>query len=321
MMSEIPAGFRCVVAATDFSVESERALAWAARLAALRGAELRLVHAVALGEGNEPLLPVDGRVEADLLDAARERLAELAAPLRHQVRAVTYEAVIGPAPHAILQEAAAHQAEMLVVGTRGLRGWRHVVLGSTAQRVIAGAACPVLAVHGEDPLPPERSWRALGASDGSADAAQAIRAAARLIVPLTELVLLRAFEPPPVFYVGAGALGTNQIILEARQTAEQGLQEEARALAAEGIDARPQLRDGFPPEVIVTAASELHADLIVLGSRGHGGIAHLLLGSTAERVAQRATVPVLVVPRRATPALRHADEAMAIVGAPTDEQC
>jgi nucleotide-binding universal stress UspA family protein len=81
------------------------------------------------------------------------------------------------------------------------------------------------------------------------------------------------------------------------------------------------LRDGYPPEVITEAVADLQADVVVLGTRGRGGVLHLPLGSTAERVAQRAPAPVMIVPRRAAPHLGEAAEALAIVGAAADEEC
>jgi nucleotide-binding universal stress UspA family protein len=99
------------------------------------------------------------------------------------------------------------------------------------------------------------------------------------------------------------------------------LAEEASRLRGEGIDVRPMLREGYPPDEIVGAATTLPADLVVMGSRGHGGVKHLLLGSTAARVVQRAHTPVLVVSRHAQQALEEMRGALAIVGAPFDEQC
>jgi nucleotide-binding universal stress UspA family protein len=319
-----PVRFRCIVAAVDFSPESERALAWAERLAVARGAELRLVHALAWDEAPDVVAVFDRSMLEDLIADARNRLSALAAGLRERrVRSVDYEVKLGPAPRVILEEAAAHHAELVVVGTRGLRGWRHLVLGSTAERVISRASCPVLAVHGADAMPPERPWRLLAATDGSPEAAQAVRAAALLFAPegAAEIVLLRAFEPPPVFYPAGGELAIYQVAAGARGLAVERLMQEARALAAEGIEVRPLLRDGLAPEVIVDAVVELRADLVVLGSRGLGAVAQALLGSTAERVAQCAAAPVLVVPRRAGPALEEADEALALVGAPVDQEC
>src|SRR5206468_779697 len=61
------------------------------------------------------------------------------------------------------------------------------------------------------------------------------------------------------------------------------------------LNAQPALRVGNPYEEIVSAAKEMGADLIVIGSHGHGGLGRLLLGSTAERVLQYAPCAVLVV--------------------------
>jgi universal stress protein A len=72
-------------------------------------------------------------------------------------------------------------------------------------------------------------------------------------------------------------------------------------ILAGGLEAQPILRVGNPYEEIVSAAQELGADLIVIGSHGYPGFARLLLGSTAERVVQYAPCAVLVV----TDALRR----------------
>jgi nucleotide-binding universal stress UspA family protein len=66
-------------------------------------------------------------------------------------------------------------------------------------------------------------------------------------------------------------------------------------ILAKGLNAQPALRVGNPYEEIVSAAKEMGADLIVIGSHGHGGLGRLLLGSTAERVLQYAPCAVLVV--------------------------
>jgi nucleotide-binding universal stress UspA family protein len=291
-----------IIAAVDFSAESEHALTWAARLAAQRDCELRLIHAVAWSFTADLLVTLGDVAEAQLIDEARARLEKLAEPLRARVRSVVHDAVLGPATRVILDQAAAHHADLLVLGTRGLRGWPHLLLGSTAERVISAARCPVLAVHGHDampPEPPERPWRLLAATDGSPEAAAAIRAAVAVLAPAaTEISLLRAFEASPLFYPGIDGISAHEVFEAARDAVEDELDVDTRALAGEGIHARALLRDGFAPDVIVAAASEMNADLVVMGTRGRGGLSHLLMGSTAERVAQRAAVPVLVVPRR-----------------------
>jgi nucleotide-binding universal stress UspA family protein len=306
--------FRCVVAAIDFSPESERALSWARHLASQRDAELLLVHAVAWPAAADPLV-VGDELSRELLAAARHRLEEMQATLLGQVRAVSCVVSEGPAVKVILETARAHRADLVVVGTRGLTGWKHVLLGSTAHRVIAKSDCPVLAVHRADPLPTEGGWRLLATTDGSAEAMAAVHAGLRLVgASATKVVLLRALEPAPAAYPATAELFSYRWLAESRRIAEENLESAARTLAAGPLEVATLLRDGFPPEVIVREAKR--SDLVVMGTRG-GGLGHLFLGSTAERVTQRATVPVLVVPHAGT----AVDDAQPIVGAVVDEQC
>jgi nucleotide-binding universal stress UspA family protein len=67
-------------------------------------------------------------------------------------------------------------------------------------------------------------------------------------------------------------------------------------LNRDNIPCRRQLRDGSPVEVLLRAAEEEDADLIVVGSRGLGGYPELLLGSTSTQVAQNSQRPVTIVP-------------------------
>ena len=84
-----------------------------------------------------------------------------------------------------------------------------------------------------------------------------------------------------------------QLLEEMRARAKEQLQQAQAALA--GIPCRTELREGRPHEVILAVAQEVSAGLIVLGTAGHTGLAHALLGSVAERVVRLATCPVLTV--------------------------
>ncbi len=74
------------------------------------------------------------------------------------------------------------------------------------------------------------------------------------------------------------------------------LQDEADKLQNSGIDAESLLVQGSAVEVILDEASKLKADLIVVGSHGHGAVYHLMVGSVTEGVLHRSSCPVLVVP-------------------------
>ena len=69
----------------------------------------------------------------------------------------------------------------------------------------------------------------------------------------------------------------------------------AEPLRQRGLEVEILVREGYPATVIEDEARSIGADLIVIGTRGQGGIKHLLLGSVAERVVQKAPCPVLTV--------------------------
>jgi nucleotide-binding universal stress UspA family protein len=109
-----------------------------------------------------------------------------------------------------------------------------------------------------------------------------------------EIDLLHSYEIPPLDTLyGVGFPGS--LDDELRRAAKTQLSELAHHVASEGIHVREHVVRDPPAEAIVEHAEKLGADLIVMGSRGRSGLAHVLLGSVAERTIQRAPCPVLAV--------------------------
>ena len=87
--------------------------------------------------------------------------------------------------------------------------------------------------------------------------------------------------------------------LEAEQRVENArLKELAKQTEARGINCDFSVRFGLPADEILSAAAEHGADLMVMGSHGHGALYHLFTGSVVTGVLKRTTCPVLVVPLR-----------------------
>lgn len=76
------------------------------------------------------------------------------------------------------------------------------------------------------------------------------------------------------------------------------IQEKALELEASGIDVTPLLIQGATTETILSKASQLHADLIVIGSHGHSSLYKTLVGSVSEGIIRQASCPVVVVPAK-----------------------
>ena len=275
-----------VIVGLDASPDSERALDWAAAEAARRGLELHLVHALVTGLSE--LLTTD-RIEHERRHAADRLLTEARA---HVVNAypvgVSTEMVDRPAVPALLDATGA--AALVVLGARGHGPIQGLLLGSVTRHVSQYARCPVVVVR--EPADP-RQRRIMVGVDGSPSSDDALgfamEHAARCEAPLVAKYGWHERD------FGAAAPATWSRIGDRIAAGERMLEEilapwrakyPAVEVSAEAIPVHParMLADG----------SE-HAGLVVVGSRGRGEFAGLLLGSVSQEVLQHARCPVAVV--------------------------
>jgi nucleotide-binding universal stress UspA family protein len=133
--------------------------------------------------------------------------------------------------------------------------------------------------------------------DGSECARAALQFAAReAALREARLLIVCAWEIPPAVYGGGFAPALDQPTLDAFRDGVETVVHEAVATAKEmqsTIECEGKAVQGQPAEVLLQEARE--ADLIVVGNRGHGGFASLLLGSVSHQVVQHAPCPVTVV--------------------------
>jgi len=146
------ARFRKILVPIDFSKHSEAALTLAIELAREGGGSVHLFHAYELPAaiGMSYGIAIPQAVWDGVQEAARQRLDECFARVRAAGLSGASHLAAGPAADAITQAAAAEKADLIVMGTRGLTGLKHVLLGSVAERVLRTAPCPVLTLKSED---------------------------------------------------------------------------------------------------------------------------------------------------------------------------
>jgi len=144
--------------------------------------------------------------------------------------------------------------------------------------------------------------------DGSAGARSALEFAAReAAVHSARLRVVCAWQTPYGALVGGFVPPP-----DFRETLERGADETARRAAEIASQLEPSIYveheaiEGYPAEVLVDEARE--AALVVVGSRGHGGFASMLLGSVSHEVAQHASCPVVIVPKVLTEELIVSEE-------------
>ena len=111
----------------------------------------------------------------------------------------------------------------------------------------------------------------------------------------SRIILLHAYHLPVEFQQLEGAYLPPDFWASVRSEAEQQLGEHAETLRAGGLAVETAVCEGYAATVIIEEAARLDADLIVIGTHGLSGLKHLLLGSIAERVVQKAPCPVLTV--------------------------
>ncbi len=151
-----------IFVATDFSETARMALDRACEIATKHGAKVVLVHALA-GQavslmGPDPvLLPLD--IDAQNRAASCKKLEVLAQDIRGLGLDTDIRLVTGRPGPQIVEAATEDRADLIVLGTRGLSGFRHALLGSTAEDVVRRARCPVLTVRlgNRDALSPART--------------------------------------------------------------------------------------------------------------------------------------------------------------------
>ncbi len=115
----------------------------------------------------------------------------------------------------------------------------------------------------------------------------------------SRLVLLHVYHLPVEFQQLEGAYLPPDFWSTVKSEAQQTLARYAEGLRSRNVEVEAVVREGYPASVIVEEAEERGADLIVIGTRGLSGLKHLLLGSIAERVVQKAPCAVLTVKPRA----------------------
>ncbi len=285
-----------VLVGVDGSASGLAALDWAAQEAHLRGAGLTLVHAYPaswVGISPEYFLMSDpaGPTVPRFVEEARTRVTVAHPELRVDVRTVA-----DPPAHALVTLSA--DAALVVVGAHGRSALGRLLLGSVSQHVATHAHCPSVVVRGpsRDPALPV----AVGLDDSDTARAALVVALDEAALRGVPLLVVHSWQEPP--HASYGAWAPPAGLEEGMRTAAERFVEEALAACPDthpDLDVRARVVKGHPVSALLTAANQ--AQLLVVGSHGHGAFPGMSFGSVATAALHEAECPVLVVPRRAQP--------------------
>jgi nucleotide-binding universal stress UspA family protein len=238
-----------------------------------------------------PVLTEDERA------TARQQVLEFIGGERDDTRIVIES---GEATRGILTAASTLPADLIVIGTHGIGGFEHLLLGSVTEKVLRRTACPVLTVppraRSTSRLPFRRVLCPVDFSDSSLAALELALSLAR--EGDAELTILHVFEQS----ADEEPLANRPIVApEYRRELEAEFTARLHALVPQNVgdSCRLQARTGHGKAYreILGVATEDQADLIVMGVHGRNALDVMLFGSTTNQVVRRATCPVLTLRR------------------------
>jgi nucleotide-binding universal stress UspA family protein len=282
---------RPVVVGFDGSGTARSAVHYGAREALRRGCGLRIVHAFGWPVIGPPFhAPYDQHDQGP-----RAAMLALLAQTAHDVRAdhpslsVTTRLIDG-SPGGVLVDVS-RDAQLLVVGHRGLGGFAGLLVGSVAAQASEHARCPIVVVRGD--YPPDGAPVVLG-TDGSPGANRAAEIAfAQAQLRDVELILAH-HQPARRSSAGATATGDPRFWATVGDPAAGALGVGARY---PDVKYRTEVVPGDSvASALITLVRRTSAGLLVVGSRGLGGFRGLVMGSTSRNVIEHAPCPVMVVP-------------------------
>jgi nucleotide-binding universal stress UspA family protein len=226
-------------------------------------------------------------------EARRDLDAILVRALAGRAEDVERRAVCGAATAALLEASA--DASLVVVGARGMGGFKGLLVGSVSREVLNRSQAPVavvpeLAVDTDGPV--------VVGVDGSATSRQALAwALDEARTRHCRLVAVHAWQIAAIGDVYATAhLAADAL----REGAERLLERELEQADTTGVTVEARLEEGSAAAALVEASTT--AAVVVVGSRGHRPLTGLLLGSVSDQVSHHARSTVVVVPPSATPA-------------------
>lgn len=285
-----------IVVGVDFSDDSEIAAQEALAVARRTGAEVVLAHVGMVVDAGRSMVSVGHQAEWEKLARAqlvadRVRLEEMRTRLSGQGPEVSHLFIDGIADTGLVDAATSIGAAMIAVGTHGHTGFKRLLMGSVAERVVRLFDGAVLVARpGAKDVGGYR--RILVPTDFSAWAEDALKMALVLAGHDARIDVLHAWQIPVIAAEVAVPLGDQKATIAA--SGEKLLAENQR----EGVSLTFDQVQMSPPRAILKHLDDGDYDLVVMGSHGRRGLRRLILGSVAEQTVRHSPVSTIVVHRK-----------------------
>jgi nucleotide-binding universal stress UspA family protein len=296
--------FKQVLCPIDLSETSVRSLTYAAAFTRWYHGRLTILH---IAPTFDPMQVHNGTLDAPVrivYPMSREEVQGAMRQVLHEAAPETSDAdVVAEAADdvagAVVDQAVARSADLLVMGTHGRSGFDRLLLGSVTEEVLHKAPCPVLTVppHAPAKAPPHVAFKQiLCAVDFSAASLQALgfaldlaRQANGCVTVMHVIEWLAEHEPRTMAHFN---------VPEFRRSLKDEAHEHLRKVVAEArasCEVEDIVGTGRAHREILETAKARNSDLIIMGAQGRGGLGLALFGSTTQQVVRGAECPVLTV--------------------------
>ncbi|WP_428263557.1 universal stress protein [Haliangium sp.] len=292
-----------ILVGVDLSDESHTAVNHAIRIARHSGAKVVLLHAGVVPSpppevpaAIQPTLSEYDRILREHLSEERGRLAELRERVSGQGVEISQMVIDDFPDHGICQAAGELGADMVVVGSHGRSGFKRLLLGSVAERVVRLCERDVLVARGGGDASGDGYRRLLVATDFSRIAELALEKAMALAAPEARIDVVHCWHLPPVSY---SYFTANSAVVELSEPLGKYTRELGEQLIAKhrrpGLELSFRSLEAPPTSGLIEWMDGKDYELVVTGSHGRRGMRRFLLGSVAEATVRHAPCSVLVV--------------------------
>ena len=290
----------------DFSPASTEALDYAVSLAKQFHAAIHLVHVYPPDEASSVPGAAHLRLQsAEAIERLNEELTDIHRKHVQTFRPENCHIRAGRPYEQIINLAREINADLIALSTRGHSGLKHLLLGSTAERVVRSAPCPVLVTRKRKQkskansktfairtilVPTDFSQCSLVGTEYAAFLAKNLHATLRVfhaMYPYTNYV-----------FVDRAGVRLSGLAEAVEETARQEMNALKQMEFLRDLPVQTESLPGLAVDEICAAASHPDVDIVVTSTHGRTGFQHAIIGSVAEHVVRYAERPVLVVPSR-----------------------
>lgn len=289
-----------IIFPTDFSECANEAYEYALLIASMYKSELHIFHAFSTYSksfGPEYSIPDTLEINSPYPAELKEYMDKYDAKYGIAENKIIkkYKAGYATAP-TIIEYIKNNNIDLIVMGTHGRRGLRHMLLGSVTEEVLRKSKCNVLTVKKNDSKI-QSIKHILIPTDFSKHAKNALIEGLQLVNMFeAKITLLHVIEEPipPAYYLPANNITIETHLTAAKKNSLNHLSELVQDIN-KSESANIDVIEGHVASSIKNYADNHEVDLIVMGAHGYTGLKHFLLGSTTEKMVRIASCPILIV--------------------------